>query len=276
MYKATLTLYIMIKNILITPAYILGLTDAEGMFGLIVNDGGGPTGDKFSLEFKITQKSNSRPVLEAIKDFFDCGRIAIDNSEDDTLKFVVTDLSSILTIIIPFFIQNMLLSSKYLNFKDFERMSIIMSTGAHLTLLGAQELLFIYSGMNKKRSWLDKYTFMASHSINITAGWLQGFIDGDGSFTTWLGLSAPSRKTRHMVLQLFLELKQNSHDVLLLQAIIVFLGVGTIRPTYDIYSAKEAQASRAASVLTVRQTRAIIEFVDSHPMMTNKALDYDS
>ncbi len=86
------------------------------------------------------------------------------------MKFVVTDLPSIVNIIIPFFLANPLLSSKYLNFIDFVKMSQIISSGAHLTIGGAQELLHIYSQMNSKRSWLDKYNFMLTHSITITAG----------------------------------------------------------------------------------------------------------
>lgn len=52
----------------ITANYTLGFVDAEGMFGLIVQKGGGPTGNKFSLEFKVTQKLASILVLETIKE----------------------------------------------------------------------------------------------------------------------------------------------------------------------------------------------------------------
>ena len=136
----------------LTAQYLLGLVDSEGMFGLIVHKGGDPTGNKFGLEFKITQKDHSLYVLEAIKDYFGCGRIAIDNRKDGTYKFVVTDILSIVNILIPFFLTNQLNSSKHLNFTDFARMAEIINSGAHLTIMGAQELLAIYSGMNSKRS----------------------------------------------------------------------------------------------------------------------------
>lgn len=136
----------------ITPAYILGFVDAEGMFGLIVAKGCGPTGNTFCLEFKITQKTASLAVLQAIQSYFGCGRIAIDNRATGTMKFVVTDLASILGIIIPFFTTHCLLSSKYMNFIDFTKMAVILKSRAHLTLEGAQSLLLIYSGMNSKRS----------------------------------------------------------------------------------------------------------------------------
>ena len=154
----------------ITANYILGFVDAEGMFGLIVQKGGGPTGNKFSLEFKVTQKLASILVLETIKEYFGCGRIAIDNRADGTMKYVVTDIASIVGVIIPFFLANQLLTSKYLNFKDFVRMASIIESKAHLTLEGAQSLILIYSGMNNKRTWLDKYIFMSTHVIVITGG----------------------------------------------------------------------------------------------------------
>lgn len=168
----------------INAAYILGLTDAEGMFTLTPQKGGGPTGHQFSLEFKITQKNHSVAVLHAIKDFFDCGRIAIDHRQDATMKFIVTDIASIVHILIPFFTENVLLTSKCMNFNDFKAMAEIIRSKSHLTQDGATKLLDTFAGMNSKRSWISKYNFLLSHTINVTPGWLQGFIDGDGSFTT--------------------------------------------------------------------------------------------
>lgn len=117
-----------------------------------MKSGGGPTGNKFSLEFKITQKAHSRAVLEAIQAFFKCGRIAVDNAKDGTLKYVVTDIISITTIIIPFFLEHTLLTSKQMNFLSFVEMAKIIASGAHLTKDGAEQLLSIYSNMNSKRS----------------------------------------------------------------------------------------------------------------------------
>jgi hypothetical protein len=52
------------------------------------------------------------------------------------------------------------------------------------------------------------------------------------------------------------------------------MGIGTIKPNYDIHNVDEVKASRPASVLIIRQTEAVIKFVDSYPMMTTKSLDY--
>ena len=90
-----------------------------------------------------------------------------------------------------------------------------------------------------------------------------------------MGLSSATRSTRHNVLQLFLEIKQKSHDVFLLQSIIVFLGVGTIKPSFNINDVVAAQAARSALVLIVRQTNVVIQFVDEFPMFTTKQLDYE-
>ena len=82
------------------PWYVTGLVDGDGMFGCIVSK----TNKTISLEFKVTAlSSTSYDLINELKIFFNCGRISIDNREDGTIKYVVTDLKSILTCIIPHF-----------------------------------------------------------------------------------------------------------------------------------------------------------------------------
>lgn len=76
------------------------------------------------------------------------------------------------------------------------------------------------------------------------------------------------------MLQLFLEIKQNTHDVMVLKAIQEFLGVGSIKPKFDIYNPEAAQEVRPAISLVVRETDKVIEFVDANLMQTSKRLDY--
>ena len=80
------------------PWYVTGLVDGDGMFGCIISK----TNKTISLEFKITAlSSTSYDLIKELKTFFNCGRISIDNREDGTIKYVVTDLKSILTCIVP-------------------------------------------------------------------------------------------------------------------------------------------------------------------------------
>ena len=101
------------------PWQVTGLTDGEGSFVYsITNTGKGLTGQKLSLEFKVTQKSHSEGVLYELQEFFGCGNVVIDNRKTDTKKYHVTNINDIINIIIPHFETYPCLTSKFLNFKD--------------------------------------------------------------------------------------------------------------------------------------------------------------
>jgi hypothetical protein len=74
---------------------------------------------------------------------------------------------------------------------------------------------------------------------------------------------------------LFLEIKQSSHDVFFLQAILVFLGVGQIKPKSNLYDPSMIQASLSQSVLVVRNSSAILNFLAANPLLTRKALEFE-
>lgn len=60
-----------------------------------------------------------------------------------------------------------------------------------------------------------------------------------------------------------------------MKAIIDLLGIGQIKPNFDIYDPVVAQEMRSTAKVIVRQTGKIVEFVDKYPMMTRKRLDYE-
>jgi len=51
--------------------------------------------------------------------YFGVGSVVVDNRESDTMKYHVTNRNDLLSIIVPFFGQYKLVTSKYLNFRDF-------------------------------------------------------------------------------------------------------------------------------------------------------------
>lgn len=62
----------------LSPHYVTGFTDGDGMFGFQVAGGSKVRG----AEFKITAHASSRGVLLQLQRFFGCGRISIDNRRD--------------------------------------------------------------------------------------------------------------------------------------------------------------------------------------------------
>jgi len=72
---------------------------------------------RISLEFKITGlSSTSTNLMKKLVIFFNCGRIAIDNRRDNTIKFVITDIKSILNNVIP--LASRLINSLYKGLKN--------------------------------------------------------------------------------------------------------------------------------------------------------------
>jgi hypothetical protein len=57
-------------------------------------------------------------------------------------------------------------------------------------------------------------------------------------------------------------------------AIKKFFGGGYIKPKYNFGNIEECKNSRSLNRFVFRDTDVIIRFVDNHPMLTRKQLDY--
>jgi len=102
---------LVIKNI--SPWWVTSITDAEGNFSISVSH------DKIYAAFKVSQKSHSIDILYALKNFFNCGTVYIDNKKYDAYKFVVGNHQDIVNKVIPHFNKYPLVSSKHLDYVDF-------------------------------------------------------------------------------------------------------------------------------------------------------------
>lgn len=260
------------KNLM--PWQVTGLTDGEGSFVYSKdNTGKGPTGQKFSLEFKVTQKTHSEGILYELKDYFGCGNVVIDNRKTDTKKFHIKSLNLILEKVIPHFDKYPCLTSKELNYKDWKKICLIMSQKGHLNIEGMAEINQIILSMNKNRSFEDKYNHCKSSlelsnnevKYNLSPHWVQGFLTGEGTFYNYLNGT---------VINSSLELGQNSHDVAILIALKQFFNGGYIKPKYNFNDLEECRNSRSLNRFVFRDTETIIKFVDQYPMLTRKHLDY--
>jgi len=161
----------------LNPNWIVGFTDAEGNFFIDVKV------NTVTLQFKVTQANHSNYVLYAMIDYFGCGRVNIDNRTFDAGKFVVTRINDIINILIPFFDQYPLITSKYLNYLDFKEAAFIIYRSEHLTIQGRAKLIELKGRMNNKRPWLDKWNHCQKVNISqLNIQWLVGFIDGEGTF----------------------------------------------------------------------------------------------
>jgi len=88
--------------------------------------------------------------MTLLKDFLKCGFIKSKKNQP-SVEIMVTRLSDIQNIIIPFLQKNPLQGAKRLDYLDFVKVAELMENKAHLTQEGIGQIQKIKSGMNKKR-----------------------------------------------------------------------------------------------------------------------------
>jgi hypothetical protein len=263
------------------PWQVTGLVDGEGGFFVSISKiDKGLIGFNLKLEFKVTQKNHSEGILHELKEYFSCGNVVIDNRKTNTKKYQISALTDILNIIIPHFDKYPCLTSKFINFKDWKKIALIMSEKGHLTEKGMKNILNLKSNMNKDRSFEEKYNFCIKSLLKknnqffeLSPYWVQTFLNSEGMFYNYIA----EKKSRGIVYQgcdSSLEIAQNSHDVAVLLAIKNFFNAGYVKPKYDFFNLSECLNSRTINRYILRNTKLIIDFVDEYPILTRKHLDY--
>lgn len=84
------TLQYLSAGLQISAWYVTGMTDGDGSFGINKSNN-----QVSHAEFKVTAHALNRGMLLALKAYFGCGRISIDNRKDNTLKYVVTSITDL-------------------------------------------------------------------------------------------------------------------------------------------------------------------------------------
>ena len=243
------------------PWWVTGISDAEGNFSINFNT----KTNKMTATFKVTQRDHSKEMLFALREFFNCGNVVIDNSKFSTLKFVIGDLNKINTIIIPHFDKYPLVSSKHLDYLDFKK-AVGLLANKNITLgdkENIEKIKKIKDSMNKKRSVSERYDFLVNRNTILKKEWLRAFVDGEGSFYYYLTNKYANAS---------LEIAQKSHDRPILDSIKKFIEKGYIKPPLNSLDADELNK---ISRIIIRDTEWVIKFFDTHPLYTRKRLDYE-
>ena len=85
--------------------------------------------------------------------------------------------------------------------------------------------------MNNARPKADRWNYLNDlrDIIKLHPNWVQGFIDGEGSFQFRLA-DQISRNSHYIAANPTLEIAQSNHDVVILEAIKSFLESGYVKP----------------------------------------------
>ena len=137
-------------------SYLSGYADGEGCFCVSINKS---ERHKFGWEirpsFSVSQNSDRAQVLEMLQQYFGCGTIRPDRS-DETLKYEVRSVDELVERIISHFEETPLLSKKQHDFELFAEICRLMHRGAHHEKEGFERILELAFEMNP--SGIRKYT----------------------------------------------------------------------------------------------------------------------
>lgn len=223
----------------------------------------------------MTQLASSEEVLHDLVDYFKVGNVHIDNRSTGTLKYQVQDLVSIRERILPHFEEYPLQTSKALDYKDWSKAVDLLTNKWHYQTEGKQLLFDIKQSMNNARPKAERWNYLNDlrDIIKLHPNWVQGFIDGEGSFQFRLAEQI-SRNSKYIAANPTLEIAQSNHDVVILEAIKNFLESGYVKPKFDTTSISETLDSRSVSRYVTNNEGKVTAFLDSYPLKTLKQLDY--
>jgi hypothetical protein len=191
---------------LIKLGWVTGFVDGEGCFyiGFVRQPSrtgrkGYRTGYQVSHEFAVTQGAQSVACLHEIREFFGVGQVLIntryDNHKEHLYRFVVRRRKELLGVVIPFFRQFPMHSSKQQNFEKFARCVELIERGHHLTRSGLIEIVEIAQTMNSKKLRPDLLRILRDHTPNSETS------DDDMVPTAWrhAGVAPPAPPAQHFL-----------------------------------------------------------------------------
>ncbi len=141
---------------IISKDYIVGLTDGEGCFYVLVRKSSNyRAGAMVELRFHIKMQAEEKPLLEKVKNTLACGQVYFQpekrRNHTQCYRYTVNSHDDILTKIIPFFRQYPLRSfSKQRSFKIFCKIAEIVRQKQHLTKPGIAKIRQLKTNLNKK------------------------------------------------------------------------------------------------------------------------------
>jgi LAGLIDADG endonuclease len=160
---------------LIRTGWVIGFVDGEGCFSIgfvrqtdRTNRRGYKAGYQVFHRFVVTQGARSRPCLEELQGFFGVGKLyqnqRHDNHREHLIQYHVSRRRDLLDVIIPFFRENPLRSSKQKDFEVFTRCMEIVRTGRHRSPAGLIRIAELAETMNRQKPRQDLIRILRGHT----------------------------------------------------------------------------------------------------------------
>jgi hypothetical protein len=163
---------------LVKIGWVIGFVDGEGCFsiGFVRQPNrksrkGYRTGFQVSHEFAVTQGAKSVSCLRELHEFFGVGQVVLntryDNHKEHLYRYVVRKQKDLLEVVIPFFRQNPMHSSKQKDFEKFAHCIEVIESGRHLTHEGLIEIAEITQTMNRQKPRNDLIRILRDHTPDL-------------------------------------------------------------------------------------------------------------
>lgn len=247
------------------PNWVVGFVDAEGCFSVIITQRSNGKW-RVIVSFEINLHPKDIQILYAIRDFFKVGTVT---SRERLAVYRVSDVSSLISVIIPFFNKHPLFTQKWADFKLWSFVVECMEAKLHLTTEGFNTILSYYAAINRGVSAKVAEAFPAIVAVTrplvllplvLNPWWVSGFVAGDGGFS--LGVRSSGR------IYFRFHVTQHIRDLALMQLFISFFGCGTV---YE-------QAAKSRCDFIVQDLGSIWSVVIPHfinyPLISIKYLDF--
>jgi hypothetical protein len=141
------------KPSILNPYWVSGFIAAEGCFYVTVYKSKNQIGYSSAVNFIVTQHFRDLELIESLITFFNCGQIKKDSRDlNSGVSFNVTKFSDISDKVLPFLEKYPIIGNKFLDYKDFYKVCLLIKEKGHLTPKGLEEIRKIKAGMNSSRS----------------------------------------------------------------------------------------------------------------------------
>ena len=255
--------------------FIAGFTDGEGCFRVTISKSNErKTGWMVEPIFQIGLHKKDLAILQLIQKAWG-GIGSISSMGKEGVMFKVSSIKNLNEIIIPYFMQYTLLTSKQVDFELLKKVVDLMNQKEHLTIEGIQKIVAIKASMNLglsdellvafpdvkpvSRPWINENKIKDPN-------WLAGFISGEGSFFFEIYES----KTRiGSAVRLKFLISQHKRDINIMKSLPDYLGCGQYVLAPSGYNHGEYIVSKLSDI-----NEKIIPFLTKYPIIGNKALDF--
>ena len=138
---------------MVSADYIVGLTDGEGCFYVLVRKPNSAGYTQVAMYFFIKVQASDVAMLEQVRDTLGCGYIYFQKetrlNHSECYRYTVGSNRDILDVIIPFFqVHPLLGASKQRNFQLFCQVADLVRTDQHLTAAGVERIKLLKLQMN--------------------------------------------------------------------------------------------------------------------------------